>query len=163
MDKLAVLGVTALIVLLALVACGLVALLLLSQPAPAAPAPPQNGTNHSGNTTTTTTQNVSQITDAEFQLWLRINKANVESACYQKAREEAGANAWAVQGCTCQETATPERKRYDCSIDTAVQAGTYFAKVDCTLINQQCLVTTNFGSQIVTFDQLAQMYAQSGN
>ncbi len=162
MDKLVVLGITALVILFALVACGLVALLLLPQPAPHPPSPNATNATPPLTPTTNTTGNAS-ITDAEFQLWLKINKANVESACYEKARQEAGANAWAVQGCTCQETATPERKRYDCSIDTSVQAGTYFAKVDCTLADQQCIVTTNFGSQTVTFDQLAQMYAQSGN
>ncbi len=165
MDKLIVLAGAAVLILLLVLACGLAALALFylssSQPQPQnATSPQQNATNA---TQPPTTQPGNESISAEdFALWMLINKANVESACYTKAREEAGSNAWAVKGCTCQETATPERKQYACTIATLDPTGNYFANIDCSLPSAICQVDTNYGSQNVTFGELRQLYNTSG-
>jgi hypothetical protein len=160
MDKLVVLAAIVAVILFALVACGLVALFFLSAPAaPEQPSAPQvPAAPVTANQTVATTNESGAISAEDFALWQSITNDNVEAACYQKAQQEAGSDSWAVRGCTCKETATPEEKSYQCTINTAIQQGTYFAEVDCGLQARSCLVTTNFGSQNVSFDQLRQLY-----
>ncbi|MFN7990779.1 MAG: hypothetical protein U0R44_01335 [Candidatus Micrarchaeia archaeon] len=143
-------------IILAIAACGLLAFLFFSsQPAP--PSPQQNHTNTSFNSSNQS-GNGSTISEQDFSLWLLIRKDNVESACLQKAREQAGSQAWGVNACTCKETITPETKSYKCDIDTADPTTRYFADIDCSLVSRNCRVVTNFGSQNVTFEQLGQWY-----
>ncbi len=164
MDKLTMLAGAAVIILVLFLACGLAALALFTLATPQAQnvSAPQNGSNATQPAPPPQQGGNATISPADYALWLLIDKTNVESACYEKAREEAGSNAWAVRGCTCSETATQQEKQYTCTVDTVVNAGTYFADIDCTLASAQCTVTTNFGSQNVTFEQLRSLYNSTG-
>ncbi len=162
MDKLILLAVAAVIILLAVLACGLTALALFylapSQPQPA-PAPQQNGTPQPQPAAPPGNES---INPQDYALWVMITNSNVESACFEKAKEEAGSNAWAVKGCTCVESAGPEQKQYTCSIETLDPSGNYFADISCSLAAAMCTVDTNYGTQNVTFGQLRQLYNSSG-
>ncbi len=144
-----------------LLTCGIVALLfLIPQPASVGPSqpnqtgPPGNATPPPGNATG---QNVS---GEDLALWDLITAENVEDACLRRARDEAGDSAELVYGCDCTESASEGRKTYSCDIETASPFTKYFANVDCFLDGAACTVETNYGTQTVSFAELAEWYGK---
>lgn len=148
--------IAALLLLLFLSCAAMVALLLLpgnggGQPSPGPAGPSANGTaNNSGEV---------PAINITSDIWDSITNQNVEIACLMAARDAAGANAWAVQGCSCVETANATTKNYDCDIATLDPSGTrYFAMINCFNTSEICTIETNYGIQNITFDELAGMF-----
>ena len=99
------------------------------------------------------------MTQEDLETWNMINVQNVETACLQTAREQAGSSAGLVYGCDCDETVRADQKTYDCDISTGDPFTQYFANIDCFLVRRECDVETNYGSHVVTFEYLRQ-YSQ---
>ncbi|MFH0884395.1 MAG: hypothetical protein V1861_01670 [Candidatus Micrarchaeota archaeon] len=136
-------------------ACGILAYLYLS------PSTDGDGTGPGGNggsiSLNTSTTNISA---EDMALWDSIILANVETACLQRAKEEAGASAGMVYSCACEETVQPLIKSYKCEISTADPLTEYFANIDCMLDNKSCTVETNYGKTDVPFSELRTYYSQ---
>lgn len=120
-------------------------------------------TNSQDNGTVVIPQNQTQQpepTEVDLTLWNNITKENVEEACLNQAKNFAGAQAWAVKNCKCDETETDNRKTYVCVIGTMDVTMKYFANIDCFLSDKTCMIQTNYGSQTITFEQLHQLQNQ---
>jgi hypothetical protein len=63
-----------------------------------------------------------------------------------------------VYDCECKETVSPQRKTYGCEIDTADPFSEYFANIDCFLLGRACSLETNYGTQVISFEQLREFY-----
>jgi hypothetical protein len=142
-------------------ACGILTYLYLS-PSPGSGGPGQGGNGGTGNNNSggislnTTTTNISA---EDMGLWDSITLSNVQAACLQKAKEEAGGSASMVYTCACTEAAQPLVKSYECSIETADPFTEYFANIDCLLDRRTCVVETNYGSTNVSFSELRGYYS----
>ncbi|MFH1327879.1 MAG: hypothetical protein ABIH76_03385 [Candidatus Bathyarchaeota archaeon] len=99
-------------------------------------------------------------TDIDLEFWMNITNDNVETACLNQAKNFAGAQAFAVTKCECEETVSEERKTYGCSIKTLDITQQYFANIDCFLLDNACMIQTNYGSQTITFEQLQELQSQ---
>lgn len=100
-----------------------------------------------------------QISPEDLARWERIDKQSVENACITGVKEEAGANAWAIKDCNCNETLSEGQKQYDCDIVTLDPSGKrYFLLVDCTLSLVSCTIQSNYGTQTLAFQELEQRY-----
>lgn len=106
---------------------------------------------------TTTSINMKDI-----MLWDNITNENVETACLRRAKEEAKSSAAFVYSCVCKEgtTAAAARKTYSCDISTADPFARYFVNIDCFFEERVCTVRSNYGTEIVTFDELRAWYAE---
>ncbi len=98
------------------------------------------------------------VTQVDMLTWDYINKASVEQACLMEAKAKAGAYAWAVQGCTCDETVGDWVKDYDCGISTV--QGTVSARISCVLADSACSLASPYGNGTITFDQIRQFPVQ---
>lgn len=117
-----------------------------------------NATEPAGGGGTSTPQLNVSIAPADAAIWQTINKSSVETVCLQKAKEKAGANAWAVGDCTCGETVGEGVKEYDCSISTF--QGTISAHVACVLADRACSLESPQGNGSMTFDEIEQLQTQ---
>jgi len=86
-------------------------------------------------------------------VWQMINKDMVEVACLEGAKAQSGGAAWAIRGCTCSESVETDRKKYNCAI--ALTGGLESsASLDCSLTERKCDITSEFGNDTLTFDQI---------
>jgi len=115
-----------------------------------------NGSNVSENQTNITP--ALNVSEADLALWGNITRRNVEAACLDAAREEAGSEAWGVYDCLCIENANETVKFYDCTVNTVDSTTDYFARINCALADKYCVVETNYGTQNVTFEELKEKY-----
>jgi hypothetical protein len=104
--------------------------------------------------------NLTNVTPADLQTWNYINKSTVEQACLTEAKVKAGSYAWAVQGCTCDETAGVYVKDYACGIATV--QGTISGQISCVLANKTCFLVSSYGNGNMTFDQIRQQLPAGG-
>lgn len=159
MKDIEVAALIAALILFALLACGAVSLIAIflipdaqapagpdgGGPGPVVPVPNETGPDQP------------EISEQDLVIWSKITNPNVEAICLQKAKEEAGENSGLVYGCTCDEIEKADIKTYRCDISTADPFTAYFANIDCYLARRECDIETNYGSQIVSFDQLGEL------
>jgi hypothetical protein len=115
--------------------------------------PPQNATPSN------TTQ--ANLTQEDLQVWNGITTPRVEAACLNESETEAGSLAWAVQGCTCQETLGSGVKNYSCTVSTV--EGDIPAQVSCVLAASTCSLTSSYGNGSLTFAQIQAELGSGGN
>ncbi len=96
-------------------------------------------------------------TDDNEKAWAFITIPNVQAACVQGLKQAMGQSN--VQGCTCDEQASPTVKNYKCQGQTSI--GSYPVKFDCDKTAQTCKVNApGAAEQTYTFAQLLQIAQQ---
>jgi hypothetical protein len=116
-----------------------------TRPPPVADETPGNGTE---------TPPGLNVSGEDLETWEDITTSNVERACLEKAREEAGSSASLVYFCECTETDGELVKSYGCDIATADPFTDYFADITCTLETKMCTVVSNYGQANVSFAEI---------
>lgn len=100
-------------------------------------------------------ENPGQTENQNDDLWNYITKPVVEKNCLTQAKEFAGSNAWAVRSCSCSVQESSDRKFYACSVSAL--DGAHPVSVDCTKAEKSCLITSEQGSAVWSFEQLAKI------
>jgi len=154
-------GIIVLLVFL-VAACAIIAILYLIPPADGGGTGPggTGGPGTGGNGSISLNTTAGNISAEDMALWDSITLSNVQAACLQKAKEEAGGSASMVYTCACVEDAQAIKKSYKCEISTADPFTEYFANIDCMLVERSCVVETNYGKATVSFIELRGYYTQ---
>ena len=119
-----------------------------------------NNTTNPANNMTTPPNPFANITPPknDSDVWQMINKDTVDAACLEAAKAEAGQAAWVIKGCNCSESATADRKTYDCIIPAGPL--NYAARLDCNRTERICSIESELGSDNISFDDIISFYQQ---
>ncbi|MDO8554068.1 MAG: hypothetical protein Q7S22_04635 [Candidatus Micrarchaeota archaeon] len=104
-------------------------------------------------------ENISNDTgDTEIeQQWVGITRDQVEKGCLKLAKRAAvdsGYSEGMVFNCNCNPQETPDTKIYDCNVNAL--DGSHSVAMRCIKTQNQCVVTSEQGTQSYNFDQLEQ-------
>ncbi len=114
------------------------------------PAPPPQVQNISP-----PVQNVSPPTPKIEQQWASITNDQAQKGCLRQAKKVAtdqGYSESVVFTCICTANENDQFKNYACSI-SAID-GSHKVTIDCIKTQNQCVVTSEQGTQSYNFDQL---------
>ncbi len=124
-------------------------------------APPEEANLSNASDSVPVPDTISPEEQKAEEQWAVINQDNVEKHCLSQAKQvavEEGHPSLSVFSCSCQGSENSEEKSYRCTISAA--DGKHEITVDCVKAERECIIFSETGTDVYTFDDLQELLAE---